>query len=48
VRARADHAAVVEHDDEVGVDHRREPVRDHEQGAILGDRVDRLPQQLLV
>ncbi|GMA90114.1 hypothetical protein GCM10025869_06430 [Homoserinibacter gongjuensis] len=48
MRARADHAAVVEHDDEVGVDHRREPVRDHEQGSILGDRVDRLAQQLFV
>ena len=40
--------AVVEHDDLVGVDDGRQPVRDHDERAVLGDRVDRLAHQLLV
>jgi hypothetical protein len=32
VRALLDDAAVLEHDDQVGVADRREPVRDHERG----------------
>ena len=35
-------AAFVEHDDLIGVDHRREPVRDRDRGAALRHRVQRV------
>jgi len=40
--------AVLQHQDLVGVDHRRQPVRDQDQRPVAGDGVDRLPQGLLV
>jgi hypothetical protein len=43
-----DDPPVLEHDDLVGVDHGRQPVRDHDEGAVLGDGVDRVAEELLV
>ena len=40
VAADLDHAAVVEHDDRVGVAYRREPVRDHERGAVAREALE--------
>ena len=48
VRPDTDHAAVIQHHDDIRVDDGREPVRDDQQGAILGDRVDGLAQELLI
>ena len=42
VRALLDHAAVVEHEDQVGVADGGEPVRDHERRTPLEGRVERL------
>src|SRR5262245_56884760 len=42
VRAEADHAAAIQHQDLVGVPYRRQPVRDHERGAALHQRLERL------
>ena len=43
VRALLDHAPLVEHQDAVGADHAREPVRDHQRGAARHEPVERLP-----
>jgi hypothetical protein len=48
VGSDADHPTVIQDHDLVGVDHGRQPVGYNNEGAILGDRVDRLTQQLLV
>ena len=42
VRARLDDAAMVEHDDLVGVPHGREPVRDRDRRPPLGEPVERV------
>src|SRR5580765_6257268 len=47
VAALLDHAAALEGDDAVGALDRREPVRDHEAGAALHQRLERLLHQAL-
>ena len=44
VRADAHEPAVVEHDDLVGVDDARDPLRDDDHGRLAGDRAQRCPQ----
>src|SRR5690606_7317829 len=40
MRAALDDAAVIDHDNLVGIDDRREPVRDDERGAVARDSVE--------
>ncbi len=40
VRAALDDDAVVEHQDHVGADDGRQPVRDHQRGAALGHAIE--------
>src|SRR3954447_1394053 len=47
VRAALDDDALVEHDDLVGADHRREAVRDDERRAAAADAVERVLDLLL-
>ena len=42
MRALLDDAAVLEHDDQVGIADRREPVRDDERGSVLEQQMQRL------
>src|SRR6266567_7090618 len=47
VRAALNHPAFVEHDDLVGIDDRRQAMRDHDRGAAFGNAFERFLDRLL-
>src|SRR5262245_35191867 len=47
MRALLDDLAMIEHDDVVGMNHGREPMRDDEAGAVLGHALERVLDLLL-